>query len=740
MSKTATSTARFWKLALLFLGVVALGWLSTALFVPEPDAGGLLARGNAAYEKGEFQEAIAIWEGEGGEDTLLERRYNAGLAHLRKGDAETARERFEQVSARAHGTLRAEAFRNAAFCRFEEGRALAAAAENIEAPDARKEKLIDALRAYKASIDFYRRVDPQPDEVVHDLATVKTALRVVVDQIAQIDAEEKRRKEEELLQNPGQLLAALLAKEKTHRAFSRSLASAKRRDQRLGSRRLARAELETRQLTERFLASLVREPADDEPALPEDEAERRKEAATIIERVIENMKAAEIAYRRIAPGDATDDHGQAIRELRDARLRFPIDISTLVQEGIAAQESVLGPTRRLAARLEQAREETADAGTDADASSEPSALGNQVVEAVEDEVLQPIARLLGTSDQEESAWLESEEEDVVWVATILSQAEIPASPPPDATQGMPGQVPHPPGAGPPGQVQMTEEEAQQLTEKVQAEGQAALTAADGARQALAEGRADDAVPLEETALTALRKIEELLPKPPKPLEQRLAELIERQKAAAQANEGLGDVAEAEGKESETARTASTELATRQRDDGEEAGSIAGELTQRQAAPGGQGAHGGQGPAGASGDEKAAQALPLVQRGQEDVFTSAESIERLLTEEAAEPIERAIENFERALAILQGEQDDSGDQEQQQDDSQEQQQQDEGDENQQGENGEGEGEDQPPEKDPGHYELTPREARMLQEEMDRQRREEEKRVLVVPGGIAVDKDW
>ena len=98
-------------------------------------AGDFLARGNAAFNQGKYDQAAAIYESEEDTSDLLTRRFNAGVSWARAGAFQKAIERFEEVSARAEGDLRRSAFYNAGCSYFQKGKSIAQDSAKIEDPD-----------------------------------------------------------------------------------------------------------------------------------------------------------------------------------------------------------------------------------------------------------------------------------------------------------------------------------------------------------------------------------------------------------------------------------------------------------------------------------------------------------------------------------------------------------------------------------------------------------------------------
>jgi hypothetical protein len=671
----------------------ALLMLLLAAAAPARGAESLLSRGNQAFREGSFEEAARLYESTESREAFWTRKFNAGVARLQTGEIEQALARFEEVSARAEPELRARAFYNLGYCQFQKGKALEKAAAGLEESKARLEKLVEAAKAYRAGGDFFRKVEPPLEDADHNIAVSKVALRAVLDEIRRLEEEEKRRADDEALKDPASLLATLVAREKLHRRYARALEKEGGRAVRLGSRQLRKAEAENRVLAEKLHHLLGREPGDEEKQqLGEAESQAREEAreraaraAEPLGRAIAAQREAELAYLHQDPARAAAHHAAAVTELRAARSFFPGDLPALLQEGIAGQEAIIG---------------SAEALTQAEGGGLPEGgggLGKAIVEALKDKVLKPVARLLQPGREDEIKELAGEEEDVVWVAELLSRAELSAP----AAQA----AGH--GAAPPGGQEdagLDPEQLQALNEAVRREGEAARVAAVEAREALAAAKLDTALPAAREALAALRRLEEVLPKPPEPLEARLAKLIERQKGAQLAAGGLDEL------EGEARSSASAELASLQRAEGVEAEEIGKELEARQ------------------GDERAQEAAAKVHSGAFKVFASEESLTRRQARQAEESIEQAVKDLEEALALLSGKDEQGEDRrgEDQGQDQQQQQQQQQGPQQQQ--------------EPKGAYALTPREARMKREEMDRKRREEEAKLFAAPSSITVEKDW
>jgi hypothetical protein len=679
------------------LGLIPILALGSLLSQPAARGEDALALGNAAFKEGKFDEAAKLYESEDDTSNLLTRRFNSGVSHARAGAIDKAIERFEEVSARAEGELRASAFHNAGGTNFEKGKALAQKALEIQEPAEKVKMLTEAAKAYRSASEFFRQVRPSDEQTSRDIAVVKTALRGVLDQIARIEEEEKKKAEEEALKSPPELVRAIAKKERLHRAMSRTLSGEAGGKLRLASRQLRKSTMENRGLAEKLAHHLENPPA---PAAPpagappgaqapqgpsEEEKARNARAAEALERAIAAMKDAELAYGKLAAADATQAHSKAIVELRSAMEALPLDIATLIQEALSTQEAVGGALESLV--------KTEKAGLPDEIKG--SGLGKTIVEALSDKVLKPLAKLVTPKTSEDAKVLADEEDDVVWGSGILSQAEIQAPQGPAAPQGQPSQGPAP------GQ-ELTPEKAKELSEALRKEGAAAREASSKAREELAAGRASPALPEATKALEALRRAADLLPKPPEPPEERLKKLIERQKGAARAAEGLAAL------QGEARNAPRAELSKAQRGDGKEAGSIGEELEKRP-------------------DEPGKKAAGKVREGEAQVYSSAEALDRDRLQDGKLAIERDIKCFEEALALLGGK-----DQNQEQE-KQERQEQDQG-QDQQKKDAENK------RKEDNQYALTPREARLRQEEMDRERREEEEKLFVGPSGETVEKDW
>ena len=754
--------------------------LLSFLFLQQVASGAdMLSRGNEAFRKGEFQEALEHYENEEEEGDRLTRRFNAGVALARDARLDDAIERFEEVSVSARGKIQNAARYNAGHGYFQKAKTAAQAAMQIPEVEKKIPALVEAAQVYRSALSFFQQVKPADDAVRHNIGASKTALRAVVDEIQRLEEEKRRQEEDEALKSPAELLRALQTKESLHRGVARALAQTSGKSVRLGSRRLRKSQTANRELAEKLLYSLEAPPPDDpqtqpppadpsstpnDPASdpandPEKHAEeqRTKAAVASLKTAIEAMKSSEVFYGKLDVTKAVDTHTQAVVALRTARQAFPFDIGQLVDEALEQQRTIHQTAGALSQAARQAQdnapstsEPAQDTGGDdsdptaggddssaagegpaADGSgdsasgtsdSEPSTTSGAapdngeaaeatagpldptandpnrgvVVDALKDETLQPIARFLEPKMQDAAAGLADDEDDVVWSTSLIASAEISLPAPGEAPAG-----PH----GQPEQPTMDPEELKKLNETIQTEGNAAKAAAEAAKASFVELELQPAVESCEAVIAALERIRELLPKPPESPEQRLAKLIEKQRAARESVSGLESL---EGEARSTARDA---LEAEQRVDGEEAGAIASELEQRQ-------------------DEPAKNAAIKVREGEGDVFASAEALRRDLPAESEQAIDRDIAAFEEALRILQGEQ---GDEEQQPQDGDQDQQQPPNDPNQ--EDGEQENEE-----DQSAYALSPDEARREQEKMDEERRKEEAKVFLGGSTVTVEKEW
>jgi hypothetical protein len=706
------------QLARVTLATVAAWTLALLLPAGAARASDALARGNEAFSEGKFEEAAAIYEsddaasdpadGSRSNPDLLLRRFNAGVSWGRAGDGAKAIQRFEEVSSRAEGELRASALYNAGCAHFERGKKTTEEAMKLEGTEEKLKRLGEAATAYRSAAEFFRKVDPPSEDAAHDLSIAKTALHAVVDLAARIQDEERRKAEDEALKSPPELLRTLAAKERLHRSLARTLAKESGAKARLGARRLRKSEAENRGLTEKLHHHLTAPPpappagapAGTEPPAPAEEEKARKEAAAgALGRVIAAQKDAEVAYAGVDLARAMAAHGKAIDGLREAMEAFPLNLPQLLGEAVPLQEGLNGAMESLVG--------------DGAPSTEGPGAAKAIVDAIKDRVLKPIAKLIGPKDSGAAQGLAEEEDEVVWVSKLLSKAEVQPTPEPPAGPGQPGGAgPGAPGGGPPA---LSPEKAKELSEALRREGETAHAASSKAREELAGARVEPALPEGKKALEALERAVALLPKPPESPEERIRKLIERQGGAREAVDGLADV------EPGPRKDASARVGEEQRADGKEAGAVAEELEKRQ-------------------DEPAKKAAGKVREGEAQVFSSAEALERERLDESKLSIERDLKAFEEALAIL------SGKQGQDQQDQQDQQGQDKKQEedlakkkDSKQESG-GDKKKEKQEKKKGRYALSPRDARLLRDEMDRKRREEEAKIFAAPSTVTAPKDW
>lgn len=694
--------------------------LATGLLRAEDPA---LTRGNEAFHAGRFEEAAQAYESEETRDDLLTRRFNAGVSWEHAGALDRAIERYQEVAAKADGDLRRAALYNSGCAALLKARELAGSAEKVEDAEGRAAKLAEAARSFKSSVDLFRAVEPPDPASLKNLAAAKTSLRATLDAIARLEEEKRRKEEEEALKSPAQAIERIAEKERLHRRVSQALAREAGQNVRLGSRRLRKSTAENRALAEKLQHALLNPtpaappaaPGQQAPPPPEpsaEEKERLARAAEAVGKAIDLLKEAELAHSKLEAAGAALAHTKVVAELRTARELFPLDIGKVIAEAAQRQESLLPPVEELA-KMETGGLTPGSGGT---------GFGERVVEAIKDKVLLPLAKMLSARGIEDARLLADDEEDVVWGAGIVARAEIPPSAePPGGASGQPhgpGQPPPEPGQSP----HLSAEEARKLSEGLQAAGKEARAAATAARDALAAAHPSTALAEARKALEALRKAADLLPRPPRDPVERLKELLERQRGASQAVGALADLEEA------ARQPARKTLEDGQRKDGREAGEIAGELEAR--------AGGGQSQPGAGPTQPPAQiveATKKVREGEEKVFTSAELLAQARDPDARTAVDRDVQLFQEALDLLQGKQQEKKEEEKEGDQGQEKQPQEQKKQDQ----GQQKGKDK---KEQKPYALSPRDARFRQQEMDRKRREEEKKLFTAPSTLTVEKDW
>jgi len=288
--------------------------------------------------------------------------------------------------------------------------------------------------------------------------------------------------------------------------------------------------------------------------------------------------------------------------------------------------------------------------------------------------------LLPMTRADDPALLPAEEREIGFWLALLARLPDPPDPPEEA----------PPA--PEGQPTISKE----VVAKIRSLASEAAAAADRAAGHLEGDRLEESVPEQETVVAKLEEIAKLLPRPPESPADRIRKLIVAEREVAEGVEALP------GMNRETRVAEAGALAGAQRGHGREAGSVAEELTS---SPG----------------EREKQAGEKVRDAEEEIFSSGESLVRDRVEPAAEAVDRAIGALTEALALL------TGDQRQEQ----------QGDEGDQGRKGE---EEQREEKSQDARRLDARQARRMMEEMDRERREEERKLFRGVGGPKVDKDW
>ncbi|HUW82911.1 MAG TPA: hypothetical protein VMZ31_08950 [Phycisphaerae bacterium] len=678
---------------LLIAGTILLSWLTAA--VAQSDHKAALAEGGRLFDEGKYADAASAYEADRQDDKQTDEpipavlRYNAGVSYLRDGKWDEAIERFEDASVRAQEPLRDAAIYNLAYARFEKGHQLAEGAAEQDGDDAKLKTLAEAAANYRGAIDFFRQLRPRDEQVTHNIGVAKTALRVVLDRIAQIEEQRRKQADEDALKAPAKLLFELMGNERLHRVLSRALREVPERSARIAARRLQRSQARLRGRTDmlaRYLAEFEAQaaataPATSQPgAADEQQVERYRAAGERLRQTIEAQHGAEAALDELDFASAGDSQTASIRGMRDALQLLPLELGMVLNDALAVTGENLARSEEKAGVKPQPRSDQAP-------TSQPASDVRRFLDVLGDKVLGKLGSMLTPADVAGAAPLAEAQEDVVWATRLLAAAEI--SVPDSPQQGTTDEV------GSPGMDAETIEQIHALAET-------AAQAAQNAHTQLADGHVAASLDDQRATLEALEKIAELLPKPPKSPAERLRQLIERERVVRQAIDGLAEMDDGQDE-------ALAMLADSQNEDAAEAADMAGQLSNSQ-------------------DENHQAAAGKTREGAQSASTSSEALGQQRLEAARRNTDQAIERLTEALALLSGQQ--QNDQQQQQDQKQNQQkdssQQDQKDEQQ----------DQ---SDQG-YRLTPRQARLRMDEMDQKRREEEKAILQAPSSVTVSKDW
>jgi len=642
--------------------------------------------------------------------------YNEACADAQAKRWDDAIRRFEDAAVTAEPPVSAMARYNLGWCRFQKGEEAWREAEAMPEGEAKGgqageglQKKVQALaRAadeFSAARSFFEKVEPREDDARRNIEASKAAARAVLDRIAAIQDKEREREEAEALKKPPELLDAIRERERLHRALARGLADLAQEERRSGARRLRKSEAENRALAEKLADALAAFPGSSDPKEPpKEEVDLRHEAAKIVREAAAAQREVEVTLSDLDAKAAVAAAGKAIEKLREARARFPFDPAALVAQLIPIQEAVLGATESIAKQEKTAEEKKAGQETPEEkreekpeGKTESKAAGSRIIETLKDKVLAPIAKALEPKDSERGGALAEEEHEVVWGSSILEMIDPAQAAAQAAAQA---QAPAAPGAPPQAPDEAALAKAKQLFEEVHAHAVEARAESAKARDALAAGDLAGSIDPQRKALAALRKIEELLPKPPKSPVERLKELLVRQEAA---KDALGAL---DGLDPDTRAKARGAIAESQTADGREAGEIAGAIEEM-----------------AQAQPPAKEAAKLVRDAEGEIHASSESVRKDDPKAAGDAVDRGIDAIRKALDILSGKQPEQGPRPEEKKDR----------------DG-GKKKESPAEKKQGAYALSPRDARLMRQKMDQERKEKEAQIRMAPSDVTVDKDW
>ncbi|RMG11253.1 MAG: VWA domain-containing protein [Planctomycetota bacterium] len=660
----------------------------------EPDAGGssearrprlpaaeAFRAGNEAYAAGKLEEAVARYDavapgppGAGLGTAALLCRYNAAVALHALGREDEAIERLEAVSVQGQGKLAREATYLLAVCHQAKGLALAKppaqagrAEETEEAPNERLERLARAALSLRAALDFFRRVRPRSEREERAIRAVRLRLRHLQERMHRTGEELAEAARQRALRDPGAFLLSGLERVRRTRRVAQRLSQLPKRRRLVGARRLARDEEEWRELVRRLQFGLEHPPAKDPP-------QGGKSGATPQPRVVE-------------PSDVARDRARAAA----AKALTDVVEASLQLEG-ALRELDPGACLPLARREIE--------GLRTALLAQPVNLPRLVAILVQQQ-----AEVVDALDA--PGVLPEEEEEVAWLCRAFAAVAAP-EPAGDSSKAPAGD-----GVG--------QGLSPESASAIRAKGAAAEEAARTAYESLRRGEAAEARPPAERALKLLKEIQDLLPKPPPSLAERIRRLLEEERKAQEEVDGLSGLGE------ENRRAERERLAQEQAPRAERAERLAQEA-ERALAPSTGAGRGGGGSASAQGSEEdpRGRASEHLRTARDAIGDSVQALKNAQDGPAGEHVQRAVEGLRRALEALQGKQRSS---------PRTQPQTQEAPPN---------GEQQSEPKDAGGRtestgRLDPEEARRLMEQQDAERRAEEAR-LYRSGRRAVEKDW
>ncbi len=295
----------------LFISVaIHLAWLAVPQAAFARSAGTLVGEGNVAYEKEEYDQALAAYEEASVEKPESPYIYlNRGNVYYRKGDYGKATEMFEKAALKSMDLrLEAKARYNLGNCAFREGK---------RQTDSNLQK---ALEACQTSVSHYQsalKLAPDLHAAAHNIEVVRLTMKDILDKLKR--QEEEAAGDEGRAQEIAERLGQLIDRQKRGLEQSEKLADEKAQRGDSEEMKNQSSELaEEQEAIKEETKALSQELEEQQKAQPDAAPSPLDEAGEHLDRSATEQAVAEERLRKGQPDNAKPSQQMALDELEKA--------------------------------------------------------------------------------------------------------------------------------------------------------------------------------------------------------------------------------------------------------------------------------------------------------------------------------------------------------------------------------------------------------------------------------------
>jgi tetratricopeptide (TPR) repeat protein len=296
------------------LSVLSILWVLSVPSAVAASARALVSQGNAAYAKGQYQEAIEAYDKASvDEPESAPILFDKGTVHYQLGDYGKAREAFEQAA------LKTKSLPLEARCQFNLGDCAFREAQRQADSDLQK-----ALAGFQSSVRYYQealKLDPQLKDAAYNIEVARLTLRTILDKLKK--EQEKNKEQQQAQKEIVEKLAELIGRQKQAIDQNKALADQKPKEDDLQKKAGSLADDQkkladdTRGLSKK-MAQATPQPQPGQPPRPQQPPSPIDKAREHVDRSATEQAIAEEHLRKAKLDPARGDQEASHKELLEA--------------------------------------------------------------------------------------------------------------------------------------------------------------------------------------------------------------------------------------------------------------------------------------------------------------------------------------------------------------------------------------------------------------------------------------